>query len=43
MPAQSFDVAVIVAGPGCYVAAIRAAQLGPSTVVLAACGRRLHL
>ena len=30
MAAQSFDVVVIGAGPGGYVAAIRAAQLGLS-------------
>jgi len=34
MAAASYDVAVIGAGPGGYVAAIRAAQLGLSTVVI---------
>ena len=34
MAGRSFDVAVIGAGPGGYVAAIRAAQLGLSTVVV---------
>jgi dihydrolipoamide dehydrogenase len=32
--AKSFDVAVIGAGPGGYTAAIRAAQLGLSTVCI---------
>ena len=32
--ATTYDVAVIGAGPGGYVAAIRAAQLGLSTVVI---------
>ena len=32
--AEAFDVAVIGAGPGGYVAAIRAAQLGLKTVVI---------
>jgi dihydrolipoamide dehydrogenase len=31
---QSFDVAVIGAGPGGYVAAIRCAQLGLKTVCI---------
>ena len=31
---QSFDVAVIGAGPGGYIAAIRAAQLGFKTVCI---------
>ena len=34
MSAKSFDVVVIGAGPGGYVAAIRAAQLGLSTAVV---------
>lgn len=34
MSAQSFDIAVIGGGPGGYVAAIRAAQLGFNTVVI---------
>ncbi len=34
MASQSFDVAVIGAGPGGYVAAIRAAQLGLKTAVI---------
>jgi dihydrolipoamide dehydrogenase len=34
MAAKSYDVAVIGAGPGGYVAAIRCAQLGLSTVVI---------
>ena len=34
MAATTYDVAVIGAGPGGYVAAIRAAQLGLSTVVI---------
>ncbi len=34
MSAENFDVAVIGAGPGGYVAAIRAAQLGLKTVVV---------
>ncbi|NRA99856.1 MAG: dihydrolipoyl dehydrogenase [Rhodobacteraceae bacterium] len=34
MAAQSFDVVVIGAGPGGYVAAIRAAQLGLSTAII---------
>ena len=34
MAAQSFDVVVIGAGPGGYVAAIRAAQLGLSTAIV---------
>ncbi|MFQ5623662.1 MAG: dihydrolipoyl dehydrogenase [Paracoccaceae bacterium] len=34
MSAQNFDVAVIGAGPGGYVAAIRAAQLGLKTAVI---------
>ncbi|MGH6992964.1 MAG: FAD-dependent oxidoreductase, partial [Caulobacteraceae bacterium] len=32
--AESFDLAVIGAGPGGYVAAIRAAQLGMKTVII---------
>jgi dihydrolipoamide dehydrogenase len=34
MPDKSFDVAIIGGGPGGYVAAIRAAQLGMKTVVI---------
>jgi dihydrolipoyl dehydrogenase len=34
MPEQSFDVVVIGAGPGGYVAAIRAAQLGMTTAIV---------
>jgi len=34
MPEQSFDLAVLGAGPGGYVAAIRAAQLGLKVVVI---------
>ena len=34
MPAQNFDVIVIGGGPGGYVAAIRAAQLGLKTAVV---------
>src|SRR4029077_11565003 len=34
MSSQQFDVAVIGAGPGGYVAAIRASQLGLKTVVI---------
>ena len=34
MAAKSFDVGVIGSGPGGYVAAIRAAQLGLSTAVV---------
>ncbi|MDI9409448.1 MAG: dihydrolipoyl dehydrogenase [Candidatus Pacebacteria bacterium] len=34
MPAQNFDVVIIGGGPGGYVAAIRAAQLGLSTAVV---------
>ena len=34
MPEQTFDMAVLGAGPGGYVAAIRAAQLGLKTVVI---------
>ena len=34
MAAKSFDVVVIGAGPGGYVAAIRAAQLGLSTAIV---------
>ena len=34
MAATTYDVAVIGAGPGGYVAAIRAAQLGLSTVII---------
>ena len=34
MPEQSFDLAVVGGGPGGYVAAIRAAQLGIKTVVV---------
>ena len=34
MAATTYDVAVIGAGPGGYVAAIRAAQLGLKTVVI---------
>ncbi len=34
MSTQAYDVAVVGAGPGGYVAAIRAAQLGLSTVVI---------
>jgi len=34
MPAQSFDVVVIGAGPGGYIAAIRAAQLGMSVACI---------
>src|ERR1700752_2611600 len=34
MPEQSFDLAVLGAGPGGYVAAIRAAQLGMKVVVI---------
>jgi dihydrolipoamide dehydrogenase len=34
MPQQSFDLAVVGGGPGGYVAAIRAAQLGIKTVVI---------
>ena len=34
MAASTYDVAVIGAGPGGYVAAIRAAQLGLKTVVI---------
>ena len=34
MSQQTFDVAVIGGGPGGYVAAIRAAQLGLKTVVI---------
>ena len=34
MAAKSFDVVVIGAGPGGYVAAIRAAQLGKSVAVV---------
>ena len=32
--AEAFDIAVIGGGPGGYVAAIRAAQLGMKTVVI---------
>ena len=39
MPSQSFDLVVIGAGPGGYVAAIRAAQLGMKTAVV----ERAHL
>ena len=34
MPEQNFDLAVVGAGPGGYVAAIRAAQLGMKAVVI---------
>ena len=34
MPAQNFDVVIIGGGPGGYVAAIRAGQLGLSTAVV---------
>jgi len=34
MAAKSFDICVIGAGPGGYVAAIRAAQLGKSVVII---------
>ena len=34
MAAKSFDVVVVGSGPGGYVAAIRAAQLGLSTCVV---------
>ena len=34
MATETYDVAVIGAGPGGYVAAIRAAQLGPAAVVM---------
>src|SRR5438046_8232963 len=34
MPESSFDLAVVGGGPGGYVAAIRAAQLGMNTVVV---------
>ncbi|MEM9844738.1 MAG: FAD-dependent oxidoreductase, partial [Pseudomonadota bacterium] len=34
MAAKSFDIVVIGAGPGGYVAAIRAAQLGLSTAIV---------
>ena len=36
MPAQTFDVVVIGGGPGGYVAAIRAAQLGFTRAVVPA-------
>ena len=34
MAAQTFDMIVIGAGPGCYVAAIRAAQLGKRVAIV---------
>ena len=34
MTESSFDLAIIGAGPGGYVAAIRAAQLGPNTAII---------
>ena len=34
MPETSFDVAILGGGPGGYVAAIRAAQLGMSTLLV---------
>ena len=43
MAAKTYDVAVIGAGPGGYVAAIRAAQLGLTTVVDRARAPRRHL
>ncbi len=38
MPESAYDCIVIGSGPGGYVAAIRAAQLGMSTAVIAVSG-----